>query len=254
MVNQTLFQRPAYTLKVISFDGTKAEPQSGIASTEITVDGKKVDSATASCAGTDNCAFNRSWTLKSDEYAVGKHTVVAKVTDGVGLTTEKTLSLTIERDKTPPEILKMLGNLENTPSGWIEQKTYEIKLLAGDVGYGVTSTAFKMDGKIVNETKGTCPDGYCQYFFEAKPDTSVTSVYWVEPAYQCHYGPKTSDGNGGATAVAGHYLRAQAHWKLGHRAKCGGEVCPGENPAVWEDRAIELHLWPSGRVDETVPN
>jgi hypothetical protein len=85
-------------------------------------------------------------------------------------------------------------------------------------------------------------------------DTSVTSVYWVEPAYQCHYGPKTSDGNGGATATAGHYLRAQAHWKLGHRAKCGGEACPGENPAIWEDRALELHLWPSGIVDETFPN
>lgn len=84
-------------------------------------------------------------------------------------------------------------------------------------------------------------------------DTSPISVYFVEPAYQCHYGPKTSDGNGGATATAGHYLRAQAHWKLGHRAKCL-EGCPGENPAIWEGRAIELHLWPSGIVDETVPN
>jgi hypothetical protein len=84
-------------------------------------------------------------------------------------------------------------------------------------------------------------------------ETSTISRYYPEPAYQCHYGPKTSDGNGGVTASAGHYLRAQAHWKLGHNAKCI-EGCPGENPVIWEDKAMELHLWPSGIVDETVPN
>ena len=169
-VNQTLFQRPRYTVVAKNYDGTTAEPQSGIAGTEIFVDGKKVDSATAGCAGTTNCSWTRNWELKSSEYAVGKHTVVVKVADAVGNVTEKTLSLTIERDTTPPEIIKQSGSLENAPSGWIEQKAYEIKLLAADVGYGVTSVAFKMDGAVVNETKGSCPDGYCQYFFEVKPN------------------------------------------------------------------------------------
>lgn len=613
-VNQTLFQRPRYTVITNDYDGTKTEPQSGIASMEIKVDGKKVDSATAGCAGTDNCAFTHEWALKSDEYAVGKHTVVVKVTDGAGNTTEKTLYVTVERDKTPPQILEETGSLENAPSGWVEQKTYETRLMTGDAGYGVTSVALKIDGALVKEQKGSCPDGYCKFFFSVNPsmagykggahtaeyvvtdgagnmtkkvwtvnvdpkgevpaaeavntikaieattevspiasseaiyapaeieagidpsleqsgselhstgtaattvmttnshegftiegaegnvaitpvggaggttsevaaevaavsggigvdtvtrpiyegdqtfktirdetapetyswkvslnkgqtlkaidsehvaifngdesqalaitaeaahdatgkavptslsvsegnvltltlkyrgggftypiiggpafqssytlpviweppppaeeerywesgetivgppepipsgeasismvggsrkeylrvicghsefydggysqacgnpfkkeigfqtpwqlavrgaffyklgkeveergaiacaglawETSTISRYYPEPAYQCHYGPKTSDGNGGATAGAGHYLRAQAHWKLGHNGKCI-EGCPGENPVIWEDRAIELHLWPSGIVDETVPN
>jgi hypothetical protein len=171
-VNQTQFQRPRYTVVATDFDGTTTEPQSGVASTEISVDGKKVDSTAAGCP-TQNCSLKREWILKSDEYAVGKHTIVVKATDGVGLTTEKTLSVTIERDKTPPEIIKTSGALVNAPSGWIEQKAYEIKLLAGDAGYGVTSVAFKMDGTVVNETKGTCLDGNCQYFFEAKPNMAI---------------------------------------------------------------------------------
>jgi hypothetical protein len=88
-VNQTLFQRPRYTLIANNYDGTKTEPQSGIASTEIKVDGKKVDSATAGCAGTDNCAYTREWALKSDEYSVGKHTVVIKLLTGLATAPKK---------------------------------------------------------------------------------------------------------------------------------------------------------------------
>jgi hypothetical protein len=91
------------------------------------------------------------------------------------------------------------------------------------------------------------------------PDVSQISDYAVKDAYQCHYGPKTSDGNGGASASGGHYLRAQAHWELGHRGRCreisGPIECPGgpsSNPWVWEDKPLELHLWPSGMVDMTV--
>jgi hypothetical protein len=164
-VNQTQFQRPRYTVIAKDSDGTTAEPQSGIASTEITVDGKKVDSAAASCAGTDNCAYTREWALKSDEYAVGTHTIVVKATDRVGNATEKTLTVTIERDKTPPEIVEGTGTLETAPSGWIEQKTYKINLLLKDVGYGIASAAFKMDGKVVQEQKWPCLEGYCQVIF-----------------------------------------------------------------------------------------
>ncbi len=168
-VSQTLFQRPRYTLIAKNYDGTTTEPQSGIASTEIKVDGQKVDSATAGCAGTNNCSFTREWFLKSDEYSVGKHTVVIKVTDGAGNSTEKTIYVTVERDTTPPEILEETGSLENAPSGWVEQKTYETRLMTGDTGYGVTSVAFKMDGTLVKEQKGTCPDGYCKFFFSVTP-------------------------------------------------------------------------------------
>lgn len=90
------------------------------------------------------------------------------------------------------------------------------------------------------------------------PGYSVISDYVVKAANECQFGPKTSDGNGGIHSEAGHYLRAQAHWELGHRGRCysteGPIECPPDvnNPWVWEDRALELHLWPSGNVDLTV--
>jgi hypothetical protein len=75
----------------------------------------------------------------------------------------------------------------------------------------------------------------------------------MKDAYECHYGSKTSDGNGGSSALAGHYLRAQAHWELGHKGACPLEPnkeCPASihNPWVWEDKAWELHLFPSGLI------
>ena len=87
---------------------------------------------------------------------------------------------------------------------------------------------------------------------QAAYDVSLAWFWYVKPAYECHYGPKTTDGNGGAEASAGHYLRAQAHWELTHRAKCeAGVDCGGTpNPLIVEDRATELRLWPSGSVEK----
>ena len=83
--------------------------------------------------------------------------------------------------------------------------------------------------------------------------TSVLSLYYVKEASQCHYGPQTSDGNGGQYVTGGHYLRAQAHWEMGHRAHCGDDCNGTPNPTIWEDKALELHLWPSGAIDRVVP-
>jgi hypothetical protein len=151
--------RPRYVLKAVSTDGTEAAPQSGVVSTEIKVDGKKVDGTSAGCA-TKNCAVTRAWALESSEYSVGKHVVVAKSTDGVGLTTEKTLTIEIQRDTTKPTI-ENYGLLYNAPDGWVEQKTYELGINAWDNGYGVTSVEFKMDGSVIKSAKLTCPNGGC---------------------------------------------------------------------------------------------
>jgi sugar lactone lactonase YvrE len=85
-------------------------------------------------------------------------------------------------------------------------------------------------------------------------DTDLTWEWIVQKAYQCEYGPRTSDGNGGREVAAGHYLRSQAHWLLGHRSRCTYGSCPDpdNNPWLWEDRALELHLWPSGIAEQTV--
>jgi hypothetical protein len=130
-----------------------------VVSTEITIDGKKVDSTSAGCA-TKNCSVNRGWALESSAYSVGKHVIVAKATDGVGLTTEKTLNIEIQKDTTKPTI-ENFGSLYNAPDGWVEQKNYEFGINAWDKGYGVTSLEFKMDGSVVKSAKTTCPNGGC---------------------------------------------------------------------------------------------
>lgn len=151
--------RPRYVLTTSNTDGTEAAPQSGVVSTEITIDGKKVDSTAAGCA-TKNCSVNRGWALESGAYSVGKHVIVAKATDGVGLTAEKTLTIEIQRDTTKPTI-ENFGSLYNAPDGWVEQKTYEFGINAWDKGYGVTSLEFKMDGAVVKSAKTACPNGGC---------------------------------------------------------------------------------------------
>lgn len=151
--------RPRYVLTTSNTDGTEAAPQSGVVSTEITIDGKKVDSTSAGCA-TKNCSVNRGWALESSAYSVGKHVVVAKATDGVGLTTEKTLNIEIQKDATKPTI-ENFGSLYNAPDGWVEQKTYEFGINAWDKGYGVTALEFKMDGAVVKSAKTACPNGGC---------------------------------------------------------------------------------------------
>jgi NHL repeat len=86
---------------------------------------------------------------------------------------------------------------------------------------------------------------------ERMVSVSILKDWWLKDDYECRYGPKTADGNGGASALPGHYLRAQAHWELGNRGNCG-DLCP-PNPWIWDDKALELHLWPNGNVETVVP-
>jgi NHL repeat/6-bladed beta-propeller len=85
------------------------------------------------------------------------------------------------------------------------------------------------------------------------PVESKIRFYAMKDAYECHFGPKTSDGNGGVSAGAGNYLRAQAHWELGERGRCWSnqpsEECDPPGCWMWQDRALELHLWSSGAID-----
>jgi hypothetical protein len=183
-------KRPSYVLTTTNKDGTEADPQSGVASTEITVDGKKVDSSAAGCA-TQNCSFARSWTLESNAYSVGKHVVVAKATDAVGLTTEKTINIEIQKDTIAPTITST-GGLENAPSGWVEQKSYKLGVSATDAEYGVTSLEFKMDGKVVKSTTASCPKGACSL---GMSEVSVSMAGYAGGAHTAEYLAKDGAGN-----------------------------------------------------------
>jgi sugar lactone lactonase YvrE len=139
---------------------TSPPRQSGIASTEITLDGKAVDSSSAGCTA-ENCVVPREWTLESSAYGAGKHTVLVKATDGFGNTTTKTLPIEVQKDTTKPT-LEVSGELANAPQGWVEQESYGFNATATDGGYGVTSLLFKIDGKEVASTSASCPDGGCE--------------------------------------------------------------------------------------------
>jgi len=150
---------PRYTVLLEGKDGNAESPQSGIASAEVKVDGKVVQSWTPGCT-TQNCTLTKEWTLASAEY-LGKHSVDISVTDGVGLKTTKTIQVEQVADTTKPQ-LSVEGTLFATPEGWLEQKSYGYSLNSSDPGgYGVTSVTLKIDGKAVESKTQTCSAGGC---------------------------------------------------------------------------------------------
>lgn len=152
--------RPRYVLKLSASDGTSASPQSGVASTKVTVDGQTVDPFSGGCT-TQNCTADREWVLNSSAFSPGAHFVNVTATDAVGLTTTKMLLIGIQRDTTGPAI-SVSGPLFNGPRGWIEQKVHGASITASDsMGHGVTSLLFKIDGKQINSWSQSCPDGAC---------------------------------------------------------------------------------------------
>jgi sugar lactone lactonase YvrE len=138
---------------------TQQPPYSEI-STELTVDGNRVDSRTAGCA-VEHCALQREWMFNSPAYSVGPHTVIAKASDGFGNTTTKSLTIDVQRDTTKPS-LEASGELINAPEGWVEQESYGLSASASDGGYGTTSLAFKIDGEQVAAVSQGCSDGGCE--------------------------------------------------------------------------------------------
>jgi DNA-binding beta-propeller fold protein YncE len=110
LTEQALFgtKRAAYPLRVVAGDGDATVHQSGVAKTTIKVDGTVVDETSPGCA-TENCAITREWTLDPNNFTVGTHTVEVTATDGVGLSTTK--SLNIELHPAPPPTLSVSGTL-----------------------------------------------------------------------------------------------------------------------------------------------
>lgn len=167
--------RPTYKLKAVSSDsGPAEERKSGVASTVIKVDGVVVDSSSPGCPA-GGCSITREWTLNSNSYPVGSHTVEVKATDAVGRSTTKTLTINIARDETAPEFTS-LANFYTAPSGWLEQKGYLPSVIITDSnGYGVASVQLKIDGQVVQSAVANpCPDGGCARFFGYSQTVEMT--------------------------------------------------------------------------------
>jgi sugar lactone lactonase YvrE len=144
--------------RVTRWTGADLDPQSGVASTEVKIDGNPVEPKYAPGCATKNCSISREWKLYASDYSSGQHQVQVVATDGVGLTTTK--ELTITTDNTVPQ-LKSISSYFLTPKGWLEQKTYSYSTSFADAGYGITSIAYKIDGKVVNSVNQSCPNGGC---------------------------------------------------------------------------------------------
>jgi sugar lactone lactonase YvrE len=130
-------------------------------STEITVDGRRVDAGEAGCSA-ETCTLTREWTLQTSQFTPGTHVVAVRATDGLGNTTTETFGKVKIGDTTKPA-LEVGGELVSAPAGWIEQEegNYGLHATATDGGYGVTSLVFKIDGKSVVSKEQACPVGRC---------------------------------------------------------------------------------------------
>lgn len=127
--------------------------------TEVTVDGKSVNTGEAGCT-TEQCPLVREWALDSGSSAVGKHTVVATATDGLGNKTSKSLTIEVQRDTTKPT-LQVGGGLAEAPEGWVEQESYGLNASATDTGYGLTSLILRIDGQQAASVTQSCLEGGC---------------------------------------------------------------------------------------------
>ncbi len=95
-----------YPLAISVSDGSEDDPpQSGVASVEVKVDGKKVtmpkEELWHPACKTQDCSFTGGWTLKASEYAPGDHEVEVIATDAVGHVARETLE--VELGVVPPQ-------------------------------------------------------------------------------------------------------------------------------------------------------
>lgn len=87
---------PTYDLRVVAQDGTQQQPQSGVKSIEIQVDGIRRDYAEQPCPN-GNCAMTRDFVFRSDDYPDGDHTVRVMVRDLRGNQNEQIWTVTVDR-------------------------------------------------------------------------------------------------------------------------------------------------------------
>jgi NHL repeat-containing protein len=157
--------------RIVKWSHADQDPQSGIVSTEIKVDGQLAEPKYAPGCATKSCAVSREWALDANDYPTGTHKVEVTATDGVGLSTTKELSL--NADSTAPK-LTAASPFFLTPKGWVEQKTYSYSATMADSGgYGVTSFIFKIDGQVVKSTTQSCPNGACSASFAGSIDMAT---------------------------------------------------------------------------------
>lgn len=147
--------------RVAKWSHADLDRQSGVASTELKVDGNLVETKYAPGCATEDCTISREWTLKAKDFKSGQHTVEVKAIDGVGRPTTKSLTISTVRDEAPPQ-LTANSAFFTAPEGWLTQKSYVYTSMASDSGGdGVVSMSLKIDGNVVKSMTQSCSSGGC---------------------------------------------------------------------------------------------
>lgn len=161
----------SYTLVPKATDGTAANPQSGIVKEVVKVDGLVTKEFSQTCSR--NCDFAPEWKIEAAKYAEGEHAIEVIATDGVGLTTARMLTMSIEYDTTSPD-LATNSEVLTAPGGWVNQQAYPYSVSATDAGgSGVTSIKLFIDGQVKGKSTGSCPNGGCSRNLVGSIDTST---------------------------------------------------------------------------------
>jgi NHL repeat-containing protein len=175
-----LYVADAGNHRIARWSHADLDPQSGVAEVEVKVDGTTAMSNTPAC-GTKNCQLSGSWTMKADEYPGGPHKVEVIATDGVGLTTTKTLDVETHGDDAAPTVA-LTGSMTQQESLGNTLPRYKLVINATDPGSaeerksGVASTTIKVDGKTVDTTSPGCPSEGCSITREWTLESSSYSA------------------------------------------------------------------------------
>lgn len=119
-----------YSVKINGADGTTAAPQSGVVKSVVKVDGKVEDAYSPGCAAS-NCELAHEWQLEADKYGSGTHTVEVIVTDGVGLSTSRTIPIELHPDHLSPVVV-LSGTMTEQESIGTTRPRYVLKASATD--------------------------------------------------------------------------------------------------------------------------
>jgi len=125
-------RRASYALKAIGSDGNAQHPQSGIASAEVKLDGKKVamegkqaEEWSPKCAS-ENCPLSTEWALDTSTVAEGKHTIEVIATDVAG-NVSAPQALTIETHGAPAPSLTLSGSMTEQATVGASRPRYVLK-------------------------------------------------------------------------------------------------------------------------------
>jgi hypothetical protein len=114
--DQATISEPSYDLSVDAGDGSVGDPETGVKSIEILVDGQRATYDTQACPA-GNCSQTKSWQFNTAQYAEGDHVIDVKVTDQAGNVDTEEVTVTV---KHPQAMASQTLNAGSAAGGTME--------------------------------------------------------------------------------------------------------------------------------------